>query len=256
MTMTRPVFTFSPPFAFFVCFFCVALMLIMQLLGIYWVSLWYFEVPNQDMGDLVLMGSEHGLVVAGSVVVTALFLMAFCYTVIYAKTKNHSSLLEFFAIKSVPLFGFLRHLGIFLVFLVISETLMVVFDKSPMSFMDTLITQDTLIPLVVATTIIAPLYEEVVFRGLIFGTIVNTSSSLTNQPNLLGLSPKEWTATVISSVLFAMVHLQYDVFGMGVIFVIALLLCYARIKYGLLLAIVLHVINNSLAMAMYLYLNP
>ena len=59
-------------------------------------------------------------------------------------------------------------------------------------------------------------------------------------------------ASLISSLLFMLLHLQYDMLGMTVIFAMALLFCFIRIRYGLVMAILMHMVNNGVAMAVYL----
>lgn len=111
------------------------------------------------------------------------------------------------------------------------------FDQSPMDFMDGIITASNRWWVWFAVVVVAPIGEELIFRGLIFERLsaINTA-----------------TATVISSVLFTLVHLQYNWFGLVAIFVLALLLCYVRVRSGgLLLPIAIHSLNNAVAMGLY-----
>ena len=60
-------------------------------------------------------------------------------------------------------------------------------------------------------------------------------------------------ASIVTSVIFAVIHVQYDIYEISTIVVLALIFCYARMKSGsLLLPILLHMINNGAAMWQYL----
>ena len=62
-------------------------------------------------------------------------------------------------------------------------------------------------------------------------------------------------ASVITSLVFAVMHLQYGLYEISTIVVLALIFCYARYKSGsLFLPIALHIFNNGLAMWQYLAL--
>ena len=85
--------------------------------------------------------------------------------------------------------------------------------------------------------IAAPLFEEVLFRGFLL-------PGLARGP-LGGIG-----AVLLSSVLFALPHLQYDLFDMTAVFGLGLLFAAARLRTGsTLLAFVLHAVTNLLATA-------
>ncbi len=65
--------------------------------------------------------------------------------------------------------------------------------------------------------IIAPFYEEVVFRGFFLQGIVNSK---------LG----KYGAIIITSVIWTLIHTQYNYFTQGYLFIIGIFLCYIRIK--------------------------
>lgn len=91
-----------------------------------------------------------------------------------------------------------------------------------------------------ALVIIAPIVEELLFRGYLFGKLRAK----------LGF----WTAALATSVLFGFVHMQWNV-GVDV-FALSLVLCYIREKTGAIWAgIALHMIKNSIAFAL-LFLYP
>jgi hypothetical protein len=89
-----------------------------------------------------------------------------------------------------------------------------------------------------AIVVAGPIAEEFIFRGFLF-------------TGLLGVDRFWWRAVLAitaTSGAWAMIHLQYDAYGMGVIFFGGIVLGYARLRTGsLLLCILLHAIMNFLA---------
>ena len=148
---------------------------------------------------------------------------------------------QFLAIKG---FGFKDFLGfgVALVLLnVVINGITVWLDREPMLFMDELaISANPLWLLIVAIVVIVPIYEEWIFRGFIWSGLASSKIGI-------------WGASVITSILFGLVHMQYEAVEMVMIFALAMLFSYARIRTGsLLLPIMLHMMNNGLAMAQYL----
>ena len=97
--------------------------------------------------------------------------------------------------------------------------------------------------LILTMVVIAPIYEEVMFRGILWSAVREQFEG----------AKGVWVTSLITSILFAIIHLQYEIYEMSVIFLLALLLSYARARSNsLYLPIILHIINNGVAMWMYL----
>ncbi len=89
-----------------------------------------------------------------------------------------------------------------------------------------------LLPILATTILIGPAGEEVLFRGFMFRGLVRSSRSA-------------WPAIVVISVLWAMLHIQYDWTGMLEIFATGLFLGWMRWRSGsLLLTFLLHALFN------------
>jgi len=87
-----------------------------------------------------------------------------------------------------------------------------------------------------AILVMAPLSEEFFFRGFLFAGL---------QQSRLG----SVGTVLITSVLWAVIHLQYDFYGIAVIFLAGLVLGYARVKTSSLwLCVMLHSLMNVIAM--------
>jgi uncharacterized protein len=89
-----------------------------------------------------------------------------------------------------------------------------------------------------AVIVAAPVVEEFIFRGFFF-------------VGLQGAAPspgRNLAAVLTTSVVWALIHLQYDAYGVGVIFFAGILLGYARIRTGSLwLCILMHALMNLIA---------
>lgn len=95
----------------------------------------------------------------------------------------------------------------------------------------------TYLPLLVfAVVVVAPIVEEVVFRGFLL-------EGLRHAPVLGGGG-----AVVIAAFLWASIHFQYDTFYMGQVFVVGLLLGAARLRTGsLLVPVTMHSFFNAVS---------
>lgn len=89
--------------------------------------------------------------------------------------------------------------------------------------------------LVLALVVAAPIGEELLFRGFLLRGLATS-----------WLGPVG--AVVLTSIAWAVIHLQYDLLGIGQIFVAGLLLGWLRLRSGsTLLCIVLHALQNIVA---------
>lgn len=144
-------------------------------------------------------------------------------------------------------------LGYYVVFFLVTEAATQWLNKTPMQFLDGLYaTAEPKWVLIIAIAVIAPIYEELIFRGVLWSMItqyVKYNFTYNSDNNTLGII----VASLVSSLLFALVHQQYGFYEMSLIFTFALLLCYARVKTNsLFMPICLHIINNSVAMLLYI----
>jgi len=120
---------------------------------------------------------------------------------------------------------------------VVGETLIsFLLDQNPFSEEDLAsLTSTTPILLFLWFVIFVPVQEEVIFRGYVSATLETAGVSTLS-------------TAFLSSLLFALMHLQYNWYGMLVVFGAGLLLAWARIKTGSILpGMVMHSIANLVA---------
>jgi len=83
-----------------------------------------------------------------------------------------------------------------------------------------------------AVVVLAPLNEEIFFRGFLFAGV--------SRSRLGG-----WGAILLTSILWAVIHVQYDWYGVGTIFASGLLLGYARLRTNSIIpTIAMHALMN------------
>jgi membrane protease YdiL (CAAX protease family) len=91
-----------------------------------------------------------------------------------------------------------------------------------------------LIKLALGVVVLGPLFEELLLRGLLFGTVRHIAD--------------EHVSVAVTAGVFALMHLQYSVPIMLLIIPLGVVLGYARARSGsILVPIVLHMANNSLS---------
>ena len=99
----------------------------------------------------------------------------------------------------------------------------------------TFMLSDPIILGLISVLIIAPIAEEFIFRGFLFSQLKRTQ---------LG----GWGAFSLSSFLWTIIHFQYELLILLILFVFGIFLGYVRMAYNSLsLPIILHAINNAFA---------
>ena len=94
---------------------------------------------------------------------------------------------------------------------------------------------------IISVIIIAPVIEEFLFRGFLFSQLSRTK---------LG----GWGSVCLSSLLWTIIHFQYEFLILLVLFIFGIFLGYIRMAYNsLALPIALHAVNNTFALFMAYY---
>ncbi len=220
---------------------------ISQLVGVYIAG--KLVLPNDEktsIGRIFYFGSNDGTVVSLSILIGCILLVAISVLIIRLKG---GSLRQYLALKPFSPSVGIGMLGLLLIFMIASQALTYVLDMTPLVFVDPLYQSVISVWLLVfAMVVVAPIYEEVIFRGILWSAIAEQFTAPSYSANHGAI-----VASIVTSLIFAVIHVQYGIYEISTIVVLALIFCYARIKSGsLLLPIVLHIVNNGAAMWQYI----
>ena len=238
---------FSRLQAFLLTIGMVVAFFISQLLGVYVAGkLLLPAIKSSNVADVFFFGGSNGTVVSVSIMIGGILLVALIMILIRLRGGNWQ---RYLALKPFSVAIGVGMLGLLLIFMIGSQALTYWLDKSPLVFVDPLYQSVSSVWLLIfAMVIVAPLYEELVFRGLLWSAIAEQFLTSPNQEQRGAI-----IASIITSLIFAVIHLQYGIYEISTIVVLALIFCYARIKSGsLLLPMLLHIVNNGAAMWQYL----
>ncbi|WP_034946936.1 CPBP family intramembrane glutamic endopeptidase [Erwinia oleae] len=103
--------------------------------------------------------------------------------------------------------------------------------------------QPQLLLFALAVIVLAPVFEEILFRGFVL------------QGLLLWAPDQRFACALLTSLLFAAMHTQYaHLQTIIALSALSLLLCYARLlSGGLLLPVMLHMLNNAIGMSPWIW---
>lgn len=218
-----------------------------QLIGVYIAGkLVLPTAKSATIDDIFFFGSNDGTVVSISIMIGCMLLMAISALIIRMRGGN---LRQYLVLRPFSLATGMGMVGLLLIFMIGSQALTYILDESPLSFVDPLYQSVSSVWLLVfAMVIVAPIYEELIFRGLLWSAITEQFTSPPDTEYRGAI-----VASLVTSFIFAVIHLQYGIYEISTIVVLALIFCYARIKSGsLILPMILHIVNNGAAMWQYL----
>ncbi len=230
-----------------------------QLLGVYIAGKLLLPATKaQTVADIFYFASGNGTIVSSSIFLSLVFLSALIVLLIRLKG---GSVVDYLALKRFSLKVAIGTFALLLIFMIGSQALTYLLDKSPSLFVDPLYDSVSSVwLLIIAMVIVAPIYEELVFRGIIWSALKEQFSLRYVSSSLSAVEARAKAgkhgalmASLITSLVFAIMHLQYGLYEISTIVLLAMIFCYARYKSGSLwLPILLHIINNGLAMWQYL----
>ena len=153
------------------------------------------------------------------------------------KIKRHSILKDYLALNLPSLKTTIYWVAAFLIFMVISDFIRsnLSQDVVPEVSVKMYYSTDPILLAWIGIVLAAPIFEEIFFRGFLHKAF--SKSYL-----------KPIGATFLISFLWAIIHLQYDLIDMTVIFAAGLLIGFSRThSKSLYIPILLHMINNLLS---------
>jgi membrane protease YdiL (CAAX protease family) len=154
-----------------------------------------------------------------------------------AKLKRDAQLRSYFALRPVRASVLAGWIGVTLAFLAISDGLTLLLGKPivPEFIRLAYATAQPVWPLWLALVVAAPLFEEALFRGFLFTGF---------QASALGSAG----TIIVTSLLWAAIHLQYDLYGIATIFAMGVVFGVARVATrSIYVPIALHATANLIA---------
>jgi membrane protease YdiL (CAAX protease family) len=212
----------------------IVFVVVQILAGIIYVIVTMRGRPREQM-----VAALHGLSLDGvflSVCTFATLLVCVPLIVGIAKLKRGSNFKDYLGLKVPRLRQLLQWSLVTCVFEALSALILLLHHrKVPGDMFKIYSSADPVWPLWLAVVLAAPIFEEIAFRGFIFKG--------------LAASRLRWSgATIVTSLLWAAIHAQYDWFELSVIFALGLVFGTARtLTNSTLLTIWLHCLVNILA---------
>jgi len=183
-----------------------------------------------------VLSTQLGFITALSAVASAIICVGLI--ILFAWIRKGVSIAEYLGLKRITVKQVLAVLGIMAGFIVLSDGLGIFMDRPPSNEFVVNIYSTSVWPalLWVALIIFVPIFEETFFRGFLFEGF---RQSRLGPIGAVGLTALAW----------ASLHIQYDFFGMGTIFILGILLGVVRIKTGSLWStIIMHAFTNMVAL--------
>lgn len=186
---------------------------------------------EERMNDLVFNGDLVARVAIWSgLACTALILLA-------VRLWKRRQTAQFLGLRRPHWKQLLLWLGAFMLLGLLIELLAYLSPTFRSDFMEKVIGSTTnMVWLVLGVGIIAPLFEEFLVRGLLFGSIRHMFD--------------DHVSVALTAGVFALMHMQYDAAVMMLILPMGVVLGYARARSGSIwVPVILHVLNNMLTVA-------
>lgn len=194
------------------------------------------QTPNVELQEITQVAKRlesNGLLLAISTLVADTIGIGLIYW--FIRLRPSITFSEYLGLRRISLKTFMLWHLILFVFLVLSELLMKTFHQSDQFMVRAFSSTAHFVPLFLAVVVVGPLFEELLFRGFMIPGIA-----------LSQLGPVG--AVLITSGIWAVIHLQYNFFFMGIIFGFGLLLGYAQLQTrSIYVPIAMHSFNNLIA---------
>jgi uncharacterized protein len=195
----------------------------------------YISNPSTDLQRLITGLSSNGLMISIMVIASSIAGLGFIF--LFIKIRKQASVKEYLELNRISKKVVLISLAIIIGLIVISSILSPVFAQSKDSafMVDAYKTSVWPVLLGIAVVIFAPVFEEAFFRGFLFVGLEHSS-----------IGPIG--TIILTAVTWALLHIQYDIFGMVTILVLGVVFGIVRLKTGSLWStILLHAIWNLVA---------
>lgn len=184
-----------------------------------------FLLGIEEEGFIVMLATSMALMICAGL------------TLLFTKIRQGLSVAEYLALHPVSGRTLLKLTGLTIMFLILSDTLSFLIDQPVQTsfMMDIYMTRGSTLLLLFAIVFAAPVAEELFFRGFLFEGL---------RYSRLGMVG----TILLTSLFWAVIHVQYDLYHIIVIFIFGLMLCGIRLKTGSVWSCVyVHALNNLVA---------
>jgi hypothetical protein len=200
------------------------------------VAIAFFFSSGATKSQSVLNLSTNGNLISIATIVSAIFGMGFI--ILFIKIRKGAGFRDYLELKSIPKKTVLILLAVIIGLTLLSWILNQVSHSPQDTTFDVNAYEATTWPalLWVAVVIFAPLFEENFFRGFIFVGLKQTSIGAVG-------------TIALTSLAWALLHMEYDIYGMATILVLGITFGIVRLKTGSLWStLFLHSAWNIIAM--------
>ena len=196
----------------------------------------YLSEPALNPSQLIEILISDGLLIslavfASSIVCTGL-------TIVFVKIRGRASIAEYLGLKPITKKRILILLAITAGLVALSSAIDLIIEEpvNPDYMLSAYNTSIWPVLFWIAVVIFGPAFEEIFFRGFLFEGF---------RQSRLGIPG----TVVLTALMWALLHVQYDIYGMSIIFVFGIVLGIVRYKTNSLFSTVLmHVFWNMVAM--------
>lgn len=156
--------------------------------------------------------------------------------ILFTSMRKPKSILSYLEFRTMPTKSLLKWLGVMVLMLVLMQVSSFLLERETPDFMTKVYASSTNLPMLwFAVIIAAPFFEEFLFRGYLFEGIRQTPVG-----NL--------GAILITSLTWAIIHIQYELFEITSIFLIGIVFAIAKLKtQSLMIPIAMHMMMNLAA---------
>jgi membrane protease YdiL (CAAX protease family) len=196
-----------------------------------------YAIDNPDLSQRQLQEiiASDGTIISGSTVISACF--GILSLLFFVKIKKRISIKNYLCLHAVSLKSFVNWIFFTILFVIFADTLSYLLGRPivPEFMVEQIRITPSILYLSIAIVVVAPIFEEMFFRGFLFAGI---------RQSRLGASG----AILITALIWSVIHVQYDLYWIVTIFVLGLILGMARIKSNsLYVPLAMHMMLNAIA---------
>jgi membrane protease YdiL (CAAX protease family) len=188
--------------------------------------------PSQIAETLLAI---EGLLVSTSTIASAI--VGVGLIIIFVKVRKNISIAKYLALKPISIKAILVSLGIITGLIIINDTICIIIGRpvNPQVMVDTYNTSVWPVLLWIALVIFAPAFEEAFFRGFLFTGLSDSKLGVIG-------------TIILTSLLWTLLHVQYEVFELVSIFILGIILGITRFRTRSLWApLSMHALANVVA---------